>query len=248
MPPPLMNLLIFQAREAQFRTPDHTSGDLVVTGRQRQHLDEVHRVAEGDTLRVGLLNGQLGTATITGITPQSAHLRFELQAAPPPPLPATLLLALPRPKMLKRTLQTIATMGVKAVYLLNSYRVEKSYWQTPFLTPQAIEEELLLGLEQGVDTMMPEVHLRPRFKPFVEDELPGIMAGKQALLAHPGEQAHPCPRALRHDTVLAIGPEGGFIPYEVARLTEAGFTQISPGPRILRVETAVPVLLATLFG
>lgn len=242
-----MNLLIFRPDQAQFRSPDHSSGDLLVTGRQRKHLDEVHRTQEGDHLRVGLLNGKMGIATVTGIDRDSARLAFVLETPPPPPLPVTLLLALPRPKMLKRTLQTIATMGVKHLYLINSYRVEKSYWQTPFLTPEAIEEELVLGLEQGVDTRLPAVHLRQRFKPFVEDELPALMQEKQAWLAHPGDEAIACPRGTRQETIVAIGPEGGFIPYEVTKLKAAGFTQISLGTRILRVETAVPVVLAKLF-
>lgn len=242
-----MNLLIFQADQAQFHSPDRLSGDFLVTGRQRQHLDEVHRTQQGDQLRVGLLDGKMGTATVTHIDRNSAQLSFMLESQPPPPLPVTLILALPRPKMLKRTLQTIATMGVKQLYLLNSYRVEKSYWQTPFLSPDAIEEELLLGLEQGVDTCLPAVHLRQRFKPFVEDELPALMQDKQALLAHPGQDAIACPRGTGHETIVAIGPEGGFIPYEVTKLKAAGFTQITLGTRILRVETAVPVVLAKLF-
>lgn len=243
-----MNLLIFRPSDAQFRSPDHSTGDLLVTGRQHQHLSEVHRASQGDIIRVGLLGGWIGSATIVQMDKHSSLLSFTLQTPPPPPLPATLLLGLPRPKMLKRTLQTVATLGVKTLYLINSYRVEKSYWQTPFLTPEAIEQELLLGLEQGVDTTLPAVHLRTRFKPFIEDELPALIAGKHAWLAHPGEPDSPCPRDITKDALVAIGPEGGFIPYEVAKLKEAGFSQISLGPRILRVETAVPVLLAKLFS
>lgn len=243
-----MNLLIFQPADAQFHSPDHRSGDLLVTGRQRQHLDEVHRAVPGDTVRVGVLGGWMGSATILEIDAQTAKLEFSLHTPPPAPLPTTLLLGLPRPKMLKRTLQTIATMGVKTLYLVNSYRVEKSYWQTPFLAPEAIQHELMLGLEQGVDTLLPTVQLRTRFKPFVEDELPALMAGKLAFLAHPGEQAVPCPTQIENDTLLAIGPEGGFIPYEVDKLKAAGFSQVTLGQRILRVETAVPVMLAKLYS
>src|SRR5690606_26111522 len=108
------------------------------------------------------------------ISPGAVRLHCKLTEPPPSPLPITLLLGLPRPKMLKRILQSATVLGVKNIYLINSYRVEKSYWQTPFLSEKAIREQLVLGLEQGCDTVLPQVHLVKRFKPFVEDELPNI--------------------------------------------------------------------------
>ncbi len=169
-----------------------------------------------------------------------------LEQNPPAKLPVTLLLALPRPKMLKRTLQTVASMGVAHLVLLNSYRVEKSFWQTPFLEPEAIREQLILGLEQARDTVLPEVTIEKRFKPFVEDRLPQLAAGSLGLVGHPGDFPA-CPRAVDSAVTLAIGPEGGWIPYEVDKLREAGLAPVQLGERILRVETAVPVLLARLF-
>ncbi len=112
---------------------------------------------------------------------------MELDQPPPEKLPLTLLLALPRPKMLRRVLQTVSSMGVPRLILLNSYRVEKSFWQTPFLEPAAIREQLILGLEQARDTVLPEVIIEKRFKPFVEDQLPGIAAGTVGLVGHPGD-------------------------------------------------------------
>src|SRR5690606_36348480 len=124
--------------------------------------------------------------------------------------------------MLKRTLQTVATMGVSRLVLLNSYRVEKSFWQTPFLEPAAIREQLILGLEQARDTVLPEIGIEKRFKPFVEDRLPALVEGTLGLVGHPGDFPS-CPRGLPTDqpVTLAIGPEGGCIPYEVGKLREA---------------------------
>ena len=218
----------------------------LLRGRRLNHLHEVHRAAIGDRLRVGRLDGLMGSATLLRLDAEEAELALELDQAPPAKLPLTLLLAVPRPKMLKRVLQTVAAMGVEQLVLLNSYRVEKSFWQTPFLQPAAIREQLILGLEQARDTRLPRVSIEKRFKPFVEDRLPQLVAGSLGLVAHPGPFPA-CPRAVEQAVTLAIGPEGGWIPYEVEMLQAAGLAPVQLGERILRVETAVPALLARLF-
>ena len=235
-----MNLLLLE--DADFVAADRA----VLSGRQLKHLHEVHGAESGDSLRVGRLGGLMGRGTLLALDEQHAELHVELDQPPPAKLPLTLLLALPRPKMLKRVLQTVAAMGVPRLVLLNSYRVEKSFWQTPFLEPEAIREQLLLGLEQARDTLLPEVSIEKRFKPFVEDRLPAISADTLGLVGHPGDYPA-CPRAVSEPVTLAIGPEGGWIPYEVDKLQEAGLAPVQLGERILRVETAVPALLARLF-
>ena len=137
-------------------------------------------------------------------------------------------------------------MGVAHLHLINSYRVEKSYWQTPVLAKDSIRGYLLQGLEQARDTVLPEIHIHTRFKPFAEDELPALSEDRQAFLAHPGDYP-PFTGSLTDDSVLVIGPEGGFIPYEVEKLEHAGCAPISLGPRILRVENAVTSLLGKFF-
>lgn len=211
------------------------------------HMCSVQQIRIGDQIRCGLLDGDLGTAEITAIESDHLMLNFNLDRSPPPPLPVTLVMALPRPKMLKRTFQTIAAMGVKKLILINAYRVEKSYWSSPLLQPKKIEEHLRLGLEQAGDTQIPEVLIRKRFKPFVEDELPALAKNRRALIAHP-YNALPCPPATLEESVLVVGPEGGFIPYEVELMQLQGLQAISLGQRILRVETAVPALLSRLFS
>ncbi len=235
-----MNLLLLEA--ADFVAADR----VVLRDRRLQHIHDVHRAEAGATLRVGLLGDRMGSGRLVRLDTNEAELTIELHQPPPPKLPVTLLLALPRPKMLRRVLQTVAAMGVPRLVLLNSYRVEKSFWQTPFLAPEAIREQLLLGLEQARDTLLPEVSIEKRFKPFVEDRLPALAAGTRGLVGHPGDYPA-CPRALSEPVTLAIGPEGGWIPYEVDRLAAAGLQPVQLGERILRVESAVPALLARLF-
>jgi RsmE family RNA methyltransferase len=235
-----LNLLLLE--EADFTAQDRA----VLRDRRFRHMQDVHQVKVGDQLRVGLVNGLMGCGHLLRLDQGEAEIAVDLDTAPPPKLPVTLVLALPRPKMLRRIFQTVATMGVPRLILLNSYRVEKSFWQTPFLDAGLIRENFILGLEQARDTVLPKVEIYKRFKPFVEDELPSVVAGTQALVAHPGDWPQ-CPRNVGEPVTLAIGPEGGWIPYEVQMLQGQGFEPVQMGERILRVETAVTALLSRLF-
>jgi RsmE family RNA methyltransferase len=200
----------------------------------------------GRRLLVGLRDGLIGAGVVEHVGGHHARIRFTLDRPPPPALPLTLLLALPRPKMLRRVLRTAAEIGIKHIWLMNSSRVEKSYWQSPLLAEPMLDGYLAAGLEQACDTVLPRVELRTRFRPFVEDELPAIAAGSQCLVAHPAAGAPLAPADAGHAT-LAMGPEGGFTDFEIALLGTAGFAACTLGARVLRVETALPVLAANLF-
>ncbi len=215
-------------------------------GRRLKHILEVHRASVGDELCVGVLNGQIGVGKVTLLSQSVLEMEVRLERAPPAALPVTLILALPRPKVLRRVLRSVSSLGVKRIILLNCCRVEKSFWQSPFLGEVAVKEQLVLGLEQACDTVLPEVLLRPLFKPFVEDELPAIIKGTLPLVAHP-HSTTPCPCDVKRAVTLAIGPEGGFIPYEIEKFIACEFTPMQMGERILSVETAVPALIARLI-
>ena len=236
-----MNLLMFTGDELQ------DENRLILKGHRLVHLANVLKVSPGDSLRVGRLNGKIGQGRVEKLGTEEAWVTIEsLDQPPPAPLPVNLILAVPRPKMLKRVLQCATAMGVKHIHLINSYKVEKSFWASPWLTEEKIRENLVLGLEQAQDTSLPEVHLHKLFKPFVEDVMPQLSAETRKLVAHPYTNTQ-CPENLTEPTTLAIGPEGGFTDYEIGKFGEQDFHTIKMGQRILRVETAVPALLAKLF-
>lgn len=226
---------------------DFIGEDLVeISGRRHGHIVNILKLPVGGTVKAGLINGKTGIGTIINVDQTQLRIKIDLRDEPIPPLPVTLLLALPRPKMLKRILPICACLGVSKMYLINSYRVEKSYWQSPWLKAKAINGQLQLGLEQAGTTTLPVVELRDRFKPFVEDELESIAANTMRFIAHPKTDT-PAPIALNQAATLTVGPEGGFIPYEIEMLIDRGFTPVSIGKRILKVETAVTALLSRLF-
>jgi 16S rRNA (uracil1498-N3)-methyltransferase len=222
------------------------AGRIRLEGRRFRHVHDVHRPAVGDELRVGLAGGLTGTGRITLLKDTLLEMDVNLFNTPPVALPLTLILSLPRPKVLRRILFSMTAMGVKNIVLINSFRVEKSFWQSPVLLPENIRKQLVLGLEQAGDTILPEVLLKPFFKPFAEDEIPFLIKDTFPLVADPGAK-EPCPRDVRKPVTLAIGPEGGFIQYEIDKLTSCGFNAVHLGERILNIEAAVPSLISRIL-
>lgn len=213
--------------------------------RQIKHLNQHLQLRAGDTLKVGVRDGQRYLTEVQSITAQQIMLRPIQTESVPNKLPVHLILALPRPKVLRRMIMDAVTLGVERISLIHSYRVDKSYWQSPFM--QQLDDYVTLGLEQAGDTIVPEIQLYKRFKPFVEDVLPTLITEQRpAYVAHPyAEQS--MPHAIAHGCNLIVGPEGGFIPYEIDLLKKNGCQAMSLGNRILRTETAVSNILGRLF-
>jgi RsmE family RNA methyltransferase len=231
-----MNLLLL--RDEDF-LPD---GAARLTGRRLLHAREVLRAAEGDALRVGRLGGLVGTGVARRVSDEELVLEVDLRDPPPPRPGIDLLLAMPRPKALRKVLPAIASLGVDTVVLVNAARVEKSYFSSHVLDDAF--ELFCEGLEQARDTRLPKLLVRERFRPFVEDELDPIFPHGVRLLAHPAASAGVPRREGR--AVVAVGPEGGWVPFEVELLRAQGFVPFSLGPRPLRVEVAVSYLLGAL--
>lgn len=228
--------------------PRQTESELwsITSKRQLEHLQQHLAVQVGDTLKVGIREGKRYLTEIVEVTEQ--HIKIKpIQAEPiPKKLPVTLILAMPRPKVLRRLIMDSVTLGVEKIILLHSYRVDKSYWQTPFL--QQLDQYVTLGLEQAGDTVAPKIEIYKRFKPFVEDVLPSLItAERPAYVAHPYADTK-MPFAIEHACSIVIGPEGGFIPYEIDLLVKNGCLACSLGNRILRTETAISYILGRLLS
>jgi RsmE family RNA methyltransferase len=227
--------------ESDFTSPAHVR----LQGRRLEHVANVHRAAVGDELVVGVANGGVGRGRVVALDHEALELEIAIEAEPPAPADVTLVLAVPRPKVLNRVIAAASSLGIKRIVLINAWRVEKSYWSSPRMAPDSLREQAILGLEQAKDTVLPVIDVRRLFRPFVEEELPELARGTLALVGHP-RAAEPCPRAVPGHITLAIGPEGGFIDAEIASLERAGFTPVSLGPRVLRVETILPVMMGRL--
>ena len=239
-----MNLLLLEDGDL-----DQTAGGgqrAVVTGECLKHVRKVLRAEVGDTLEVGRLGGGIGRGRIVELSRERAVLELgPLDVEPPPALPVTLVLALPRPKFVGRILQAAAAMGVKRILLVRTARVEKSYWQSSVMRPESLRRHLMLGLAQARDTVLPEIECLRGSRDLI-DALPGLVEDHERVLVADAGGDEPCPPGVDGPTALLVGPEGGFLDEELASYGNAGATAVSLGPRALRVEHAVVALLSRL--
>ena len=231
-----MNIILLE--QADWLSQDQVA----LNDRRFIHLRDILKTDIGAMVKVGMLNGDVGTGEVTSIDNYGARLRVTLDQAPPPRHPNDILLSLPRPKMLRRVLRTVAEMGVNTLHLVNSARVEKSYWQSPLLEPERIDAALRAGLERSADTRLPSVHLHPLFRPFVEDQLPDLIRNRGCWVAHPGAADSLAEQAS--GGIVMLGPEGGFVPFEVELAQAQGARPVHIGARILSVDTAVTAALS----
>ena len=235
-----MNLLLLDKND--FITP----GRVKISDRRFLQLRDIIKLENGKTFRAGLCNGDTGTAVVAEYSSDYAILDVQLTAPPPDANRITLVCALPRPQTFHKVLHCAITMGVKELWFIHSRKVEKSYWQASVLQEEAVDKEIRLALEQCGDTVWPNIYYRNRFKPFAEDELPGLIAqADAAIFGHPRSIETP-EKFNGQKIVLLVGPEGGFSDYEVDLLSSSGATAVTLGDRVLRTEFAVAALLAKL--
>ncbi len=235
-----MNLLLVEPGEVG------SDGMILLGDRRAEHLRKFLGVRVGSTVKAGVIAGQTGSAEVVSDDGATLTLRLTLTGPVSVPMPVSLVLAVPRPKVLTRVIETAAAFGVTRIDLTNSWRVEKAYLSSPRLSEQALSYAVRFGAEQGATTHLPKVELHERLMGLLDARwaVPNA-APATKLIAHP--DAPPIEAAeLSWPLVLALGPEGGWIQRELDTFVERGFTAVSIGAPILRVEAALAAVLGQL--
>ncbi len=239
-----MNLVLLESHEFL------TESAAQVGGRKAEHIQTVLKVKEGQSIRVGQLGGLIGRAIVASVGEKIRLADLTLTDKPPAKLPLRFVVALPRPKAFRRIVEQIAMLGISEVVFVNATKVDKSYWNSNLEDEAMIHEKILLGLEQAGDTISPVVKFERLLKPFVEDRLLEWCGSASKWIAHPNTSTNERPtngekfNSVKSNSVVAIGPEGGWIDYELKKFGDLGFTTFDLGPRILKVETAIQICTA----
>ena len=257
-----MNLILLEPGEVGDGDPGNPGHSIKLCGARAHHLLNVLRVAPGHHVRVGILDAQAGVGTVQSIGDNTVDLRCTFDVMVPSRPRVDLLLALPRPKVMRRLWAQIAALGVGQIILTNAERVERNYFDTHVLTSECYGPLLIEGLQQARDTRLPAVSIHKQFKVLIEDDLDGLFPagaagpggpgrpGRQRLLADPAARkpaAAVVPGSIDQRILLAVGPEGGWNAFETALLEAHGFEAFGMGPRTLRTDTACVALLAIVL-
>lgn len=230
--------------------PDELDANGVVSlsDRRAAHIQTVLGSGIGDLVRVGLLGGSRGRARVIASADNAVTLDCQFDQPSLAPSGISLLLALPRPKVMRRLWLPLASMGVEKVVLTNAGKVERSYFDTHWLDPDVYRPHLIEGLEQSGGTRLPEVRICRRLKPFVEDESKDYFGSARRFLFHPYQSSPLAAQRIpvASSVVIAIGPEGGWSDFEVTLLSRYDFQRVSFGQRTLRTDTAVQAILGAV--
>ena len=247
-----MNRILFEQNEL---LPD---GTVSLTDARATHIRNVLGAAVGRVLHVGMVNGLAGNGRVLEVGPDAVRLAVTLDVETPAPW-VDLILAVPRPKVLKRLWAQLAALGVGHIVLINAARVEREYFATHWMQESHWRPLLVEGLMQAGNTRLPTVSIERRFRPYVEDRLDAAFPDTLRFVAHPGAATnHLAFEASRSSALqfggasaaspvlLAVGPEGGWTPFELELLEQRGFRRFALGTRTLRTDTACIALLAVL--
>lgn len=244
-----MNRILFEKDEI-------VDGIATFGGERAEHVMNVLHGEVGQILKTGEIGGFIGTGVITGITcPPSSVSSPEITVACSHDKRSLrpwvdLILAPPRPRVMKRLLPQLATMGVERIFLVGAKKVEKDFWGATLLKPENYRPLLIDGLMQAGTSILPTLETRRNFRKFVKEELDTLWPEAKRIVAHPydGNRTIEQPeRSNNRAILLAVGPEGGWTDEEVTLLEEHGFARYSLGSRILRTDTATIALLAQLM-
>jgi len=236
-----------------------------LTGEQAAHLARVLRARPGQVYDI-VANGFLHRAEITAVSDSEVsftlHEELEADAA----LPIHLLLAVFKFDHFEWAVEKATELGVARITPILAQRTEK---HLALAAPKRVERWRRIALEsaqQSRRTDIPEIAdpaplasaIAAEAAPFrillseTEQSLTLTAALENLQSSHDerkdchSERSEESPHlALDAPSLaLAIGPEGGWTPEEMALFTAHHWTAVTLGPRILRAETAAIAAIA----
>jgi 16S rRNA (uracil1498-N3)-methyltransferase len=217
-----------------------------LTGDQATHLARVLRAEPGQIYDV-VANGFLHRAEIAAVTDSEVHFILHEELESDTALPLHLLLAVFKFDHMEWAIEKATELGIARITPILARRTEKHLAQSASKRAERWRRIALEASKQSRRTTIPEIADPIPLKQALEQE-----QSPTRILLSETEQATTITAALINakssnqetDTSLAIGPEGGWTPEEMALFTQHQWQPVTLGPRILRAETAAIAAIA----
>lgn len=239
----LNSLIIYQS--------EFIDAALVRVGPERsQSLWKAYRDLVGQTVRVAVFGAGRGSAFVREASTE--HLLLEVACLEPslPLRPIDLIVGLSRPQTVKKVIQVAVMTGVRSLSLVRTQLGEKSYVTSHLLEEDYLRDEVVKALEQIGEGVAPTITVHRSFSHFCQNRLGSLFIAESPLkiLAHPGGVPLNSVGGVRDsvEAALAVGPEPGWSDDEKNAFEQHGFLQVGLGPRVVRVEVALSLLLGQL--
>jgi 16S rRNA (uracil1498-N3)-methyltransferase len=222
---------------------DPDQGRLEFADATMHHLRRVLRLEDGATLSVTDGAGRRATASLTTT---GAQLTSEVEVSAQRRPELVLVQALAKGRRLDDAVRSVCELGVDRIVPVIAERTQGRPGHDERAALRARWRALALSaLEQSRSDRLVRIDEVCMFGDAIDR---GDLAG-QRLIAVPG--AHALPDVLggldAHERVsVAIGPEGGWTPSEVALARGAGWVEAGLGPSVLRAEHAGLVALSVM--
>jgi 16S rRNA (uracil1498-N3)-methyltransferase len=236
-----------------------TSTTATLTGDQATHLARVLRATPGQIYDI-VANGFLHRAEITSVHEQKVDFTLHEELSSDAALPLHLLLAVFKFDHMEWAIEKATELGIARITPILARRTEKHLAQSALKRSERWRRIALEASKQSRRTDIPDIADPIALKQALEVEDTPIR-----ILLSETEQTTTLTNALENSRAshesgyptsglsdvnspithaIAIGPEGGWTPEEIALFTQHAWQPVTLGPRILRAETAAIAAIA----
>lgn len=254
-----MNLILFEQGEAVASSADEFTVILPKSDRRYIHCTNVLHVDTESVVRVGVIDGNMYDARVEQLDSEQIVFSFgegnQRRVAENSDMNISLILALPRPKVLGRLWPVFSQLGFRRVMLIRAERVEDAYFGSHFMNEENYRPLLIKGLEQAsVSTRLPEISFEKRpLNVFLEKRLDVAFPPESTnrFVCHPEDAKDGRHSSSKYydntkETVIALGPEGGWLDFEIDALRKNKFVPVTCSSRVFTTDVAIIALTSAI--
>lgn len=228
------------------------SGTIELSEEESRHAISVMRLDVGDSLTVFDGHGYEATAKIDEAKKKKTVVSFETAIHRPrvPVVATTLYVALPRAGGADDLLRSAIELGASRIVPITTRRgVYRPERKDAAERAERMHKIALAAMKQSGRNLLPtfgepEAIESIALPPGGIGVFGAVDSAAARTLLHLGGAEHRWPGAI----AIVVGPEGGLDEIEETSLSARGFTPVTLGPQVLRVENAVAAFLAFFAG